>query len=475
MHAFWSRLVVALVLCISLGAGGVAGAYWFTNNAWDRVTTANIDQSVFAKAPKGKPANFLIIGSDTRSFAKSAIDQQQFGSPNVETGQRSDTIMVAHIDPRTHSGMLVSFPRDLIVNVPGLGRTRINGAFNYGPQRIIETIEQDFDVPINHYLEVDFEGFRNLVNAIGSVPIYFTTPARDTYTGLSIALPGCYHLNGNEALAYVRSRHYQYKTSATDSWHEDPYSDLGRIQRQQYFIRSLAQVAISTAARHPLKADNILKKAFASLVRDKGLGLSDMLGLAGALRNTDPTVTQMLTLPTTVNSDNATLSVDTAKAAPVLQALRTFSTTTTTTTPTVPKGVTPSQVSVKVLNGSGVAGRAGATLQALTARGFRSAGAPADADRSDYATTEVRYASGAQHQAQLVAAYLGVGKLVSGGNVAGSDVTVVLGRDFQQVSTPTSASPTTAPAPTTPTSAASGPKANPGQVAGVKPQPLVGC
>ncbi|MCU1428898.1 MAG: transcriptional attenuator, LytR family [Actinomycetia bacterium] len=474
MHAFWSRFVVALVLCVSLSAGGIAGAYWFANDKWNAVTVAPISPDAFSKTQKGKPANFLIIGSDTRAFAKSASDQQHFGSPNVETGQRSDTIMIAHIDPRTNTGMVVSFPRDLMVDIPGLGRSRINAAFNYGPQRIIETLKQNFNIPIHHYLEVDFAGFQDLVNAVGSVPIYFTTPARDTYTGLQILLPGCYHLNGADALAYVRSRHYQYKNSTADSWHEDPFSDLGRIQRQQYFIRSLAQVAITTAAHQPLKANNILDKAFASLTRDKGLALSDMSGLAATLRNADPAVVKMMTIPTTVNSDNATLSLDPAKAEPVLQQLRSF-TSPKSTTATVPKDVVPNQVTVKVLNGSGVRGKAATTLTALGAAGFQPLTPPADADRSDYATTEVRYATGALHKAQLVAAYLGTGNLVAGGNVVGSDVTVVLGRDFQQVSTPTTVPPSTTPQVTTATVPATGPRANPGQVAGTKVQPLVGC
>jgi LytR cell envelope-related transcriptional attenuator len=143
--------------------------------------------------------------------------------------------------------------------------------------------------------------------------------------------------------------------------------------------------------------------------------------------------------------------------------------------------VKPSDVSVKVLNGSGVRGQARTTLEALQAAGFATLDA-ADADRRDYSTTEVRYGAGARGKAQLVAAYLGVGTLVSGDNVAGTDVTIVLGRDFQHVTAPTSApvtvattSTTTPPdASTTPTTV-NGPRANPGQTPGVAPQPLVGC
>jgi LCP family protein required for cell wall assembly len=479
MRIFMTRFVTALVVCVTLAASGVAGAYWFANNKWDAVTNAPISEGYFEKVPKGKPANYLIIGSDTRAFVDNSADANDFGSESEQGGQRSDTIMVAHIDPRKNTGMLVSFPRDLKVNVPGRGFTRINAAFSDSPATLIQTLKDNFHIPINHYLEVDFAGFRELVDAVGGVPIYFTTPARDVYTHLNILLPGCYTMDGNDALAYVRSRHFQYKNTAKDSWHEDPYSDLGRIARQQYFIRSLAEIAINTAAKHPLRASNIMNKAFATLTKDQGLSFSDIKGLAATLREADPAVVQMTTLPNLPSGDGATLVVDQAKAAPVLEALRNFD---DATSATLPKNVKPSDVAVKVLNGSGVKGQARTTLDALHAAGFATLEPPADADSRDHSTTEVRYAAGARGKAQLVAAYLGVGTLVSGDTLVGSDVTVVLGRDFQHVTAPTSApvtvattATTAAPnASTTPTTV-NGPRANPGQTPGVAPQPLVGC
>jgi LCP family protein required for cell wall assembly len=150
----------------------------------------------------------LIIGSDTRAFVDSAADEQHFGDAQGQSGQRSDTIMVAHVDPTTGTGMLVSFPRDLWVDIPGAGKSRINAAFNIGPQRVIETIKQDFDVDINHYLEVNFAGFRDIVSALGSVPLFFPAPARDKKTGLNVPEAGCQNLNGEQAFAYVRSRFY---------------------------------------------------------------------------------------------------------------------------------------------------------------------------------------------------------------------------------------------------------------------------
>ena len=150
-------------------------------------------------------------------------------------------MMVVHIDPGKRTGVLVSFPRDLWVPIPGHGTNKINAAFAFGgPQLAIETIKQDFDIPISHYLEVDFAGFRDIVNAIGSVPIYFPTPARDHNTGLIIPhAPDATTSTATQALAYVRSRYYEYTQNG--QWQYDPTSDLGRIERQQYFIRSLSR------------------------------------------------------------------------------------------------------------------------------------------------------------------------------------------------------------------------------------------
>jgi LCP family protein required for cell wall assembly len=453
-------------------AGGIGGAYWVANNKWDRVPTADIPDESFAEQKNGKPENFLIIGSDTRSFVDSPQAEEAFGDPTVETGQRSDTIMIAHIDPANDTGMLVSFPRDLWVNIPGKGPNRINAAFNDGPEKVIDTLKTNFDVPIHHYLEVNFAGFQNLVDAVGGVPIRFPTAARDEVTGLQILLPGCYDMNGKDALAYVRSRYYEYRETTRDEWKPDPSSDLGRIRRQQYFIRSLAEVALNTAAKHPSKASDILDKAFASLTRDRHLGLSDMKGLAITMRETEPAVFEMRTVPATPQDieGKSVLVLDQAKALPLFEKLRALGPAPKPIA--VPTDVVPGQVKVKVLNGSDVSGQAASTIDALGAAGFARVDPAGNADRSDYEATEVRYVKGAKNKAQLVAAYLGVGKLVAGKSVEGADVTVVLGSDFEQVTPPTTATTTTTTAAPTVTT---GSPANPGQTPGVPAQPVVGC
>src|SRR5689334_4060791 len=182
LRAFVHRFLVALLVGAVL-----LSALFVTGDIIERQKISKIRKAVIDPRLLSEGGNYLIIGSDTRAFINSQKDAEHFGSKAATTGQRSDTIMVVHIDPGKHTGILVSFPRDLWVDIPGHGTAKINAAFAFGgPQLTIATIRQDFDIPISHFLEVDFAGFRDIVNAIGTVPIYFPAPARDKNTGLDI-------------------------------------------------------------------------------------------------------------------------------------------------------------------------------------------------------------------------------------------------------------------------------------------------
>jgi LCP family protein required for cell wall assembly len=457
LRAFVHRFFVALVVGAVLVGALVVTTNVIKSQTIRKITKAEIDPSLLSEG-----GNYLIIGSDTRAFIESKQDAEHFGDKEKESGQRSDTLMVVHIDPGKRTGILVSFPRDLWVDIPGHGSAKINAAFAFGgPQLTIATITQDFNIPISHFLQVDFAGFRDIVDAIGSVPIFFPTPARDTNTGLNIASPGCQDLEGEAALAYVRSRFYQYQT-ADGEWHFDPTSDLGRINRQQYFIRSLAHAAVKSVFPNPFKVTKVLDKTAASLTTDQKFGSSDLNALVRAFRNTDPAAFPMYTLPATndFRDSQSVLILDEAKAAPTFARLRDAE----KKSEPVPK-ISPSTVRVSVQNGSGVGGAAGRADADLAAAGFVIGAPAANADRSNYAVTEVRFAPGAKEKGQLVLAYLGgAGKLVELESAPnGAAVVVVLGRDFDAVSAPATSTPT-APSQTgtSGTTTTTSPPANPG-------------
>jgi LCP family protein required for cell wall assembly len=433
-RAFLHRMFMAFAIAVIVTTVAIAGAYAEAARKVSEVSQVPIDSSVLQHG-----RNFLLIGSDSRAFVKSSRDAQSFGSSQQQTGQRSDTIMVAHLEPDGHA-LLVSFPRDLWVDIPGMGHAKINAAFNAGPQRMIETIENDFDVPISHYLEVDFAGFRDIVNTLGTIPIYFPTPARDQKTGLNIPNAGCVQLNGDQALAYVRSRYYE--SFVNGQWRTDPTSDLGRIQRQQYFLRTLASRTLHAATSKPWKASALLDTMLKAVQRDPKLGLGPLRALAYAFHNPNGVDTRTLPVSQLYVDGQSALQLDAVKAAPLLARLRGIGDTSGSSGNAA---VDPGSVHVVVENGSGVGGAGARAADALGGFGFSVLGSATNADRSDYPVTEVRYAPGESDKAKAVLGYLGgVGEMteLQGSAPAAADVVLVIGRDFKGLSRPTS---TTAP------------------------------
>jgi len=422
-RAFLHRFVTAFIIAAVVMSVGIAGAYSEAAKKISSISKVEIDPSVLKSG-----GNVLLVGSDSRAFVNSAAAASHFGSAQELAGQRSDTIMVAHIDDKTGTALLVSFPRDLWVSIPGMGSAKINAAFNAGPQRLIETIESDFDVPISHYLQVDFEGFRNMVNALGTIPIYFPAPARDTKSGLAISTAGCQNLTGDQALAFVRSRYYE--SFVDGQWHSDPTSDLGRIQRQQYFLRTLAQQTLHAAANRPWKASALFDSILKNVQRDPQFGLSSLRALAYAFHRPGGVETQTLPVNRQFEQGQDALVLDDAKAAPLLARLRGIGNP-SSTKPVV--AVDPATIHVVVQNGSGRSGLGARAHDALGGLGFAVVGAATNADRSDYAVTEVRYASGAEDKANFLLSELGgAGKVVklNGKAPSGADIVLVLGTDY---------------------------------------------
>lgn len=444
LRAFGTRFLIALAITTLLAVGGIA----FVNNQVNGGIAAipRVEVKTDKAMGPGKPANYLIIGSDTRSFVNSSDDKEAFGSAQAEGGQRSDTIMILHVEPRAKRTYIVSIPRDTWVQIPGLGQAKINAAFNKdmggGPDRVIETIKQNFNVPIQHYVEVDFASFREVVDALGSVPVYFPFPARDTMTGLSVNDPGCQQLKGDMALAYVRSRHYEEKVNGR--WRSDPTADLGRIKRQQDFMRRVAGEAIKSGIGNPLTARALADRTLKKLTVDASFDTSDVYRLINSFRDVDPNDTehvQMETLPGTgaMRSGQSVLITKQAEAEPILERLRTFN------DQPPAAAAKPADVTVRVLNGSGQSGLAATALNALVAAGFRGNGTGNSSMR--VAQTEVHYAPGNEAKAALVAAYLGNALTKLDPSVTGTDVEALLGQDFKAVTTPsTSVAPTTLPA-----------------------------
>jgi LCP family protein required for cell wall assembly len=308
--------------------------------------------------------------------------------------------------------MMLSIPRDLWGPIPGNGSNRINVAFDTGPNLLIQTIQQDLHVPINHYVEVNFDTFRDISNAVGGVNFYFPTPAKDTLSNLNIPAPGCYSLKGDQALAFVRSRHYQYYQDGY--WHYEGLSDLARIQRQQAFIKKMIKKAEGEYT-NPFALNDIIGGITKNLTVDSGFSANLMLSLAKDFRSMDVASIPNLTLPTygyTTAGGAEVLGLQQPQASQAIAAFNAFgspapkpaakkkSSASTTTLPRVT--VPPARVGIEVANGTGTAGQAGQMTQVLAALGYQASlvGSPG----YGHATTQVRYAPDSLTAAQQVAA-----------------------------------------------------------------------
>jgi LCP family protein required for cell wall assembly len=266
-----SLLMVALLVTVA-GAVGVLIAARRTVEAVDRVPSV---AGVLSPASSNVD-NYLLVGSDSR----------EFGDPNTgETGQvsgsRSDTIMVLRYDKQSGDASLLSIPRDLYVTVPGHdGKRRINSAFNDGPDVLVRTIQTELGIPVHHYVEIDFTGFERLVEALDGVQVCFLYPTRDTNTGLNITVPGCHVLDGTQALAYARSRHYEEFREG--EWREDPTSDLGRSTRQREFVNACLQESVAQLKTNPFRAGELVAAIGDAVRIDEHL---DPIEAGGSLRS----------------------------------------------------------------------------------------------------------------------------------------------------------------------------------------------
>jgi LCP family protein required for cell wall assembly len=250
-------------------------------------------QETFPVADPGAQ-NFLITGADNNACVDPNSPYAAAFGDRSDAGNRSDTIMIIRIDPATSQAAILSLPRDLWVPISGTkSSSRINSAYvKDDPTLLIATIFDNFKIGIDHFIQVDFCAFKTLVDAVGGISVPFEFAARDTHTGLNVPSPGCFNFSGDHALAYVRSRHYETFDEAKNKWTEDPASDLGRISRQQDFIRRVIAKALDTGSFNPTFARGIINTALKYVVIDQDLTVGKLLQFSGVIQNLNPTQLQ---------------------------------------------------------------------------------------------------------------------------------------------------------------------------------------
>jgi LCP family protein required for cell wall assembly len=426
-----------LVAVLLVLVGGGAAYVWYRLGQINRVDVSGIEPT-----GSGQSQTILIVGSDSRA-GLSASQAKMYGTTSQVGGQRSDVILLVRLAPSGAASML-SIPRDTLVTLAGTDqKNRINAAFNNGPSQLVQTIDENFGITVNHYIEVNFSGFEGVVNSVGGICLDFPYPAKDAKSGLNITKAGPQELDGVQALALARSRYYEYY--ADGAWHYDGSGDLGRIDRQQIFLRVLAKKALSSGLTNPIRANSIISGTVHNLTVDSEFSDGQIVSLALRLRHVSPSSVPSYTLPTTpvdgygdlgdillpeFQTDHQVISEFLNPAPPA----KSTTATTTTTTATL----SPSRVTLSVQNGSGVAGQAGQTGAALKALGF-TVSSVGNAASFSHTTSVVEYRPGHEAGAKSVAARVqGAVTTELVPTLTGGNVVLVTGQSFGGITGATS-------------------------------------
>jgi len=312
------RVLVSVAAAAVLLVGGTIGLFLERQQAYDRNIQRIPDafpaeSNRPARAP-GRAQNWLLVGSDRR--ADQATTGRDANEPLWRYGaQRADTIMLVHLPADRDRAYLVSFPRDSWMPIQGHGNAKLNAAFSFGgPPLLIATIERLTGVRVDHFAILDFEGFKSMTDALGGVEVQVT---RTVWAPAQKVLwpAGVQHLDGARALDFVRQRHNL------------PGGDLGRIKRQQAFLKALARQAVDRGTlTNPLRLNAFLDAATKAVSADESLTTSTLRSLALQFRSVRPDDLVFVTAPVAGMGTEGRQSVvylDRAKGQPLYQALRT--------------------------------------------------------------------------------------------------------------------------------------------------------
>jgi LCP family protein required for cell wall assembly len=467
--AFISLAVVLVVL-----GSGAGYAYYLTHDL-HRVQVQGLNSALTTGQEAGSE-NILMVGSTSRCAL--TVQNAAYGlcSQGVN-GVNSDVIMILHADPAHHQLALLSVPRDLFIpNARSTGPNKIDAGLYQGLTQLVAAIEEDFGIPIQHAVSLNFDQFANIVDALGGINMSFPESVFDAESGLNVQAATCVHLDGTQALQVVRARHLQYDAPGTTTadaeyWPQEVQSDLARINRDHEFLRVLATAVAKKGLGDPITDLDLINSVKADLTFDQSWSVSDMANLVLAFHSVNIDSVPQLTLPVAVVTDpdgsdgsliyqggnygDVEFPSQAQDQSVIDQVLGIGATTDSMTGSPLP---TPSSVTVSVMNGTGAANQASDTSAALAALGFHTVGVGDTPAVGDVAETVVYYGS---RDSATEAAAESVARSMSGSVVMaydpsqvvdGAQVTVVTGTQFAVNAPATSTAPTGGGTTTTPTS-----------------------
>jgi LCP family protein required for cell wall assembly len=397
----------------------------------------DIDAAVGPNRPKklNNSLNILLIGSDTRAGANARYGRRLANDP-----PRSDTMILLHLSPGGEQAVGISFPRDLMVPMPSC-KTRnggvappqpiaqINATFTTGGAACtIKTIESFSNIKIDHFMQVDFSGFKNVVNAIGGVEICLPKDVNDSQSKLHLSR-GRHLVKGETALAYVRNRH-----GLGDG------SDLSRIKRQQQFLGSVANKALSAGVlANPGKLARLLNAGTKSLTTDKGLDVPSLLRLGQSVQGITSGRIRFITVPYGAYApDPNRVTLRQPAANTFFSEIRNDKGIQDEAKIPAPK-VPPSRVRVRVFNASGVPGQAQRVADQLREQGYKVL-AVGNAPAGTGGKTKVLYGAGAGPAATTLAGIVPGARPAPRASGAANVVDLIIGSNWTALKTARQAS-----------------------------------
>ncbi len=423
-HRSWTqRLLLATNVLLVVACVGAAAALAKLRTTIEDVPVVDIGSALTPTAEVSEPRNFLIIGTDS---AAGLDDDDPVLEDRAVHSLLADVIMILRVDPRDQSARLISIPRDSRVELPNGRMDRINAAMAGvdGEATLVQTIKQNFGISIDNYVQIDFAAFRDLVEVLDGVPVYFTTPVRDDNSGLAIEEAGCKMLDPVQALAYARARHFYWYDGEDRKWRPDGTGDLGRISRQQDFIKRALRRAADKGLRNPNTALGVINAASSSVKMDSTLDVGTLISLAGQFQSFNPDSLQSVQVPTISAPRGGVAYQDVVwdEADALLEPFRGVDPA---------AGPVPRNVIVTVAGTSGQRGQLDQAVGQLDAAGFD---ADVQEQRSAAKTTTITYGPRGRDAAVLLAAQLGVvPEFEFDEDLRGYRVVLSVGSDFDSV------------------------------------------
>ncbi|CAL9573699.1 LCP family protein [Streptomyces collinus] len=311
------RIKVTAITLVTLLVVTSVGTYFWADSKLNR----EVDLSKVIDRPEaGEGTNYLIVGSDSRK-GMSAEEKKKLHTGSAE-GKRTDSMMILHTGGGAPT--LISLPRDSNVTIPSFkgsdsgklypatGRqTKLNAAYaEDGPELLVRTVEANTGLHIDHYVEIGFAGFANIVDAVGGVEMNIPQDIKDTKSGADLK-KGTQTLDGEQALAFVRTR-YALRGS-----------DLDRTKNQQKFLSALAnQVATPGTVLNPFKLYPTMSAGLDTLVVDKDMSLFDLASMFWAMKGVSGGEGKSMNMPIAGNSPNGNLQWNTAKVKTLVNELK---------------------------------------------------------------------------------------------------------------------------------------------------------